>query len=262
MFTAYFDASGNARDQSFVVVSGYIANFLQWRLFEGMWTGIHRDYGVELPFHTADFVSAISNQARYATQKNARPDYVALAKDGKKANDFLKNLCITQQTVVNCGISCIVNMHIYNDISSLLDLRKVIPPYALAARSCIARVHEWEEQFSIEEPVECIFEDGDFEQEKLVELIKSEGGPAPIFKKKKYAAGLQAADHYAWEQFHYLKKELRGVHLPARNAFKFLLNAIPKMHLEVTRAGLINLCNAKGITQRELEFNMSPELQR
>src|SRR5438477_2270500 len=130
MFTGYFDASGTPNDP-FVVVSGYIANFLQWRMLENMWEAIHNEHDVLMPFHMTDFMAATAAPERYAKQSNARADYVAIAQDMKKAADFFKNLCIAQQSVVNCGVSCIVKMSIYNEVSSLLDLRKVIPPYAL-----------------------------------------------------------------------------------------------------------------------------------
>jgi hypothetical protein len=250
MFTAYFDAAGNAQEQPVVVVSGYIANYLQWHSLELMWKNIHREHGVDLPFHMADFISATANPARYATQRNARADYVAIANDLPKAENFLKLLCIAAETIVNCGISCSVDMGIYNGVSSLLDLRTLIPPYALAARTCIALVHEWERVFSVEEPVECIFEAGDFEQGKFTELMVDEGLNPPIYRNKKDYAGLQAADQYSWEQYYFLKKESRGQHLPARNTFKFLLNTIPNMHRETSTAGLIQLCQIKGIDPR------------
>jgi hypothetical protein len=251
MFTAYFDASGNAeQNHSFIVVSGYIANMLQWRSLEVMWEYIHKEAGVNKPFHMSEFVAATSNPDRYAKQKNARADYVAIGKDLPKAEKFLRDICLAQQTIVNCGISCIVDLKIYNEIGSLLDLRRVIPPYALAARMCVAKVHDWEDQFAVQEPTEIIFEKGDLEQEKFTELVKDEGGPPPIYRDKKDYAGLQAADHYAWEQFFYLKKQRTGAHLPARGAFKFLLNFIPCMHIQVHRDGLLKLCERKNIDPR------------
>jgi len=141
-------------------------------------------------------------------------------------------------------------MSIYEEISSLLDLRKVIPPYALAARTCHAEVHIWEQQFSIQEPVECIFERGDLEQDKFTELVLNEGGDPPIYKNKKDFAGLQAADHYAWEQFWYMKKAKTGIPFPARESFKSLLNFIPCIHREVNRESLIHICEQKGIDPR------------
>jgi len=251
MFTAYMDASGNAeQEDSFIVVSGYIANLLQWRMIENVWKGIHAEFDMETPFHMAEFMAATSNPDRYAAQRNARSDYVAISKDIRKAQQFFEKICIAQQGMVNCGISCIVDLSLYGEIGSLLDLRKTIPPYALAARTCQARIREWECQFDIKEPVEVIFEKGDLEQDKFTALVTSEGREPPIYRDKMDYAGLQAADHYAWEQFYYLKKQRTGDHLPVRESFKFLLNFIPAMHLTVTRESLINVCHAKGIDPR------------
>jgi hypothetical protein len=149
----------------------------------------------------SEMMAAIANPDRYAVQKNAQSDYVAIAKAIEKARHFFLQLCIAQESVVICGISCIVDMSIYSGISSLLDLRAVIPPYALA-RSCHAQVLLWERQFAIQELVECVFEKGDLEQKKFTELVVDEGGDPPIYRDKKDYAGLQAADHYAWEQFY------------------------------------------------------------
>ena len=246
MFTAYFDASGTP-DSPYLIVAGYVANVYQWQVFESSWKSIHERFGVEVPFHMADFIAATANPERYAAQKNARQDYVEIAKKPKEAKEFFRSVCIAEFMLANCGFSCIINMAIYNEISSLLDLRKVVPPYALGARSCIAAVHKWEDDYSIQNPVEIIFERGDLEQDKFRKLVLDEGGPEPIFRKKSEYAGLQAADHYAWEQLFYSKKQKTGQHLPARESFKFLLNLIPKVHTEVNREGLIKLCHSKGI---------------
>ena len=55
-----------------------------------------------------------------------------------------------------------------------------------------------------------------------------EGNDPPIYKKKADFAGLQAADHYAWEQAFFLKRELRGEQFPARETLTLQLNLIPK----------------------------------
>lgn len=248
MFTAYFDASGNAREQPFVVVSGYIANFLQWKLFEASWLEAHKKHDVELPFHMSDFVEATTHPRSYELQKKARPDYVEIAKHPKKAESFLWHLCRVQEGMVNCGFSCIVQMDLYRRVNDSFDLRALIPPYALGARTCLALVHGWESAFDIQEPVECIFEKGDFEQVKFTDLLKSEEYPyEPIYKPKAEFAGLQAADMYAWEQSNCKKKELRGEDLPYRDTFNSLLTSIPKLHGVVTEESLLALCRDKGI---------------
>jgi hypothetical protein len=108
MFTAYFDAAGNGREQPFIVVSGYIANFLQWKSLEVMWNSIHKEHGLSPPFHMAEFIAATANPQRYEKQKNARPDYVAVGYDMPRAERFLRCLCLAEQTiaVLRCFVCC------------------------------------------------------------------------------------------------------------------------------------------------------------
>lgn len=247
MFTAYFDASGTP-EQPFIVVAGYIANLWQWRMFESSWNGLHADAGLNIPFHMSEFQAAVATPERYAKQSNARADYVEIAKDAPKATEFFKRLCICQLTMVNCAVSCAVPMSTYNNVSSLLDLRKVVPPYAFAARLCLQAVHEWQTKFQVQ-GVEYIFEEGDFEQGKFTELMTTEGLPIPIYKKKKDFAGLQAADQYAWEELFNLKQELYNSPV-LRNSFRLLLESIPSIRIEATMASLIKMCEVKGIDPR------------
>jgi hypothetical protein len=249
IFTAYFDASGSAVDQPFIIVSGYVANYLQWKMFENEWGLCHAKYGLDIPFHMAEFVAACEQPA-YKNQRNARADYVAIAQDPEKALDFLKQLSGIQRVYVHCGISCIVPMSLYQGVSSLLDLRKVVPPYALGARMCIERLHQWEKQFAIQQPAEYIFELGDFEQGQFTHLMVDEGQSPPIYKKKAEFAGLQGADEYAWEQFYFLKGHQQGLQRDPRPSFQRLLHEIPKLHTEPTLETLIKLCEAKGIDPR------------
>jgi hypothetical protein len=244
VFTAYFDAAGSPESQPYVIVSGYIANYFQWRTFEKSWTDIHKTFGMDLPFHMVDFMAALSNE-NYKSQKNARNDYVEIAKDEKRAREFLRRLCQVPVMLVNCSISCMVSMDIYNGVSSLLDLRKVVPPYALGARICITKVREWEASFGVPQPIECVFENGDFEQGKFTELMVDEGMNPPIYKKD--FAGLQAVDLFSWEEFNFLKRVRREADLAARDSLKILLHAIPKLHVAPDTASLIRLCEAKGI---------------
>ncbi len=199
----------------------------------------------------AEFVSALENE-KYKFQKNARADYIAIAKDADKAAAFIKELTSLQLWLVNCGVSAIVDMSIYNSVDSVLDLRTVIPPYALGARMCLAKVHNWEKMFAASEPVECIFEEGDFEQGKFTDLMIDEGEAVPIYKKKNDFAGLQAADMYAWEQTHFLRKYHSNSSIEARREFKALLHVIPKIHTHAPVEVLIDLCHARNIKARKL----------
>lgn len=245
MFTAFFDASGDGVREPFVIVSGYIANFVQWHLFETTWKSVHDKYGVSPPFHAADLVAAMTNPA-YKKQTNARQDYVLLATEPEKATQFIREISLAEASLVNCAVTSIVRMSTYEQVSSLLDLRKMVPPYALAARSCIELVRKWEGEFQIPEPVECIFEEGDFEQGKFTNLMVDEGMAQPIYKKKGDYAGLQGADHYAWERAFFMKR-VAGTDLPARLPFQIQLGSIPKLHIESTITNLIGVCHMKNI---------------
>ena len=251
MFTAYFDASGDAISQPFVVVSGYIASYIQWKFVEDTWRQLHTKFGLSLPFHAVEFMAARSNLANYEKQRNARSDYVAIAKNPQEADRFLVNLAQLVAATTNCAVTAVVPMEVYNGVSSLLDLREIVPPYALGARLCIELVRKWEQLFDVPEPIECIFEAGDFEQGKFTKLMIDEGSQSPIYKDKKDFAGLQAADHYAWERVAMRKQMARmapAEPLPTA-AFSFL-GAIPKLHLETTTTNLINVCHIKGIDPR------------
>ncbi len=249
MFTAYFDASGEER-QPFIVVSGFVANFQQWQMLELAWKGVHEEYEADLPFHAAEFMAAYQTPERYAAQSKARADYVRLSQSPKKANEFIQKLAMAEVSTMHCGISCMVPMDVYNDISSLLPLNEVVPPYALGARMCIERLRQWREMFAIPESVEYIFEHGDFGQAKFTDLMEVEGEAIPIYKRKDEFAGLQAADHYAWEQFNVRKRHRQNASFVPNETVSWLIWGIPKLHTEPTRELLIKLCRAKGIDPR------------
>ena len=124
-----------------------------------------------------------------------------LLKIRKKPKKFLLHqLAFAELTKVHCGISCIVNMSLYKQVDSVLDLQSIVPPYAFAARMCIERVRQWQDIFAINPKyeVENIFEVGDFGQGKFTDLMVDEEQPQPIYiEREKDFAGLQGADHYA-----------------------------------------------------------------
>lgn len=232
-YTAYFDAGGHPSDQPFVVVSGYIANIHQWKLFNRMWEAIHKEYDVALPFHASDF---------YARKKQ----YTKWELNDPKATEFITTLASAQQIYMLVGLSCIVDMGTYREIDDVFQLQTMLPAYALGARSCVSMIEQWLKQFDIRHPCECIFEDGDFGRGKFIELMRVERMPAPIFKDKKDCPGLQAADHIAWEQGNYLKQERAGKPVELNHPFSQLL-AIPHIHFQTTLESLLSIAEAKGI---------------
>jgi hypothetical protein len=243
-FTAYFDAAGHPADQPFVVVSGYVSNYMQWKLFNTMWEKAHSLAGTDLPFHMSDF-----NASRGSNKNKIRKDYRNLS--DAQAYDFLLKLTSIQQMHMLFAVSAVVKISDYMEVNTVLDLRRVVPPYALGARLCIARLNEWQTKYIGGAPIETIFEDGDFERGKFIDLMRVEGLPAPIFKDKKDFPGLQAADHIAWELNTQVKTELSaGKNLPPqRDPYQRLL-AIPHTAVTATQADLIKLCETKDIMPR------------
>lgn len=231
--TAHFDASGHPSDQPFVVVSGYVANYYQWYRFNILWDAAHAKFGVAIPFHMSDFMARAGQYKKWA-------------KDDPQAEAFLMELTTIQQLYMLLGVSCVVDMGTYNDINDVMMMDTMLPAYALGARSCVAILQKWQKEFSLEFPIECIFEDGDFGRGKFIELMRVERMPAPIFKDKQDFPGLQAADHIAWEQANFLKRERVGTHLPRRESFGRLLS-IPHIHLQTTLESLLNVAEQKGI---------------
>jgi hypothetical protein len=252
LFTAYFDASGSEHHAPLVIVSGFVANYGQWKAFEGAWNRAHTEAGVSLPFHMAEFMSACTNP-QYAKQTNAREDYVRLAQRPDDAEEFMRTLTMAEVLMMSCGISCILPISLYNQVNEVLDLSRM-PPYALAARMCIKRLHDWENLLAVGEPVEYVFEEGDFGQGKFTELMVDEGEQIPIYKKKKDFAGLQAADHYAWEQFNFLKRREKSPDIEGREILGRVIYSIPKLHVSPDLPSLLRTCELKGIEPRRVRL--------
>jgi hypothetical protein len=233
-FTAYFDASGHPSDQPFVVVSGYVANFMQWQVFNANWTETHKRFGMPIPFHATDFM-------------HRKEPYDKWGKDSQDARLFLTSLCTAQQLNMLLSVSCIVDMGDYREIGDVVLIDTMLPAFALGARWCVAILEGWQKEHGIEYPIECVFEDGDFGRGKFIELMRTERMPTPIFKDKKEFPGLQAADHIAWEQGSHMKRELKaGTALPASESFARLL-AIPHLHKRTDLGNLLDICEKKGV---------------
>jgi hypothetical protein len=194
------------------------------------------------------------NNPHYAQQRNARADYVRIAKDLEEANKFLYHLALCEITTLSCGISCVIPMKLYNEVDQVLHLRDVLPPYALGARVCIRQLQKWEEFLSVAEHAEYIFEAGDFEQGKFTSLMIDEGQAVPIYKNKADFVGLQAADHYAWEQSYFIKKRQRYPTFESRTHLPLLIHGIPKLHIEPSLEMLIGLCEIKGVKPRAIRL--------
>ena len=105
------------------------------------------------------------------------------------------------------------------------DLDRFFPPYALAARTSLALVNQWKNDFK-EENVEVFFEKGDLDYGKFMNLMRLEGLPDPIFRDRKQLVALQSADLFAWEhnfELRRIRSKYRLEHESVRRVIQMLL---------------------------------------
>jgi hypothetical protein len=172
--------------------------------------------------------------------------------DDAEAAKLVKELTAIECLFPLASISCIIDMADYREVEKTYDIRDTLPPFALGARTCMAHLYEgWLNVYGISSnKIQCVFESGDFGREKFLDAMRVDGLPAPSFKSKSDCAALQAADHLAWEQYHYSKNGLVDEHNPARISFQFL-HWIPHITLHYPKANLIEFCNLKGIKSKD-----------
>ena len=74
------------------------------------------------------------------------------------------------------------------------------PPYALAGRTCIARVNLWAERRGVpKNSIQHVFEDGSTGKKELYQSVLRDHGVEVSFKGKNECVPLQAADLFAHE---------------------------------------------------------------
>jgi len=93
-----------------------------------------------------------------------------------------------------------VLMDDYRKVNEIYALDYAFPPYALAGRTCVARINLWAEKRGIpKEQIHHVFEDGSAGKSKLYESVLRDHRIAVTFKKKNECVALQAADLFAYE---------------------------------------------------------------
>jgi hypothetical protein len=85
-------------------------------------------------------------------------------------------------------------------VNEIYALDYAFPPYALAGRTCVARINLWAEKRGIpKEQIHHVFEDGSAGKSKLYESVLRDHRIEVTFKKKNECVALQAADLFAYE---------------------------------------------------------------
>jgi hypothetical protein len=186
MFTAYYDDSGTADDTLAVVVAGFVATDKQWPHFERNWNDTLRQFGISL-FHMKEFAHSVGEFSRF---KQNKPD----------REFFLRQLLSHISVRVTYPTAHAVLMKPYRKVNETFALDYAFPPYALAGRTCVARINLWAERRGIpREQIHHVFEDGSAGKSKLYESVLRDHRIEVTFKKKNECVALQAADLFAYE---------------------------------------------------------------
>jgi hypothetical protein len=163
-----------------------------------------------------------------------------------KRKEFLKKLVASIKVRVRKSFSCVVAPDDYWEVNENYLLRENLGnPYAFCGRHCVARVRMWANSFNYpEDSIRYVFEQGTRGKGELMQVMKRDGFPAPIFKPKSTAA-LQAADFVAWEHtkaFDSAQREFRRSLIA--------LNRIPNDWGIYPRQRLVQLCRNSSFALR------------
>lgn len=201
----YCDASGHERDQSHVVVAGFVSSLSDWQDFEVAWKGRLEGDGLAY-FHAVDFAHSTGPFSSGWKDDEARRTRLSA--------DLMEIIQAHAYRKLASGVS-IANLQRNQTSSDTLKTLN-INAYVLGARTCIADYARWCQRENYHPSVGYVFEDGDIGKGALGEIMLSHGYPPPSFQSKvdrqtpvgyqKGAAPLQAADWLAYEMFQAAKR--------------------------------------------------------
>src|SRR5258708_1674005 len=186
MYTAYYDDSGTADDTLAVVVAGFVATDEQWPHFERNWNDTLKLFGIS-HFHMREFAHSVGEFSKFERNKEDR-------------EFFLRQLLSHIKLRVTYSNAHAVLMDDYRKVNGIYALDYTLPPYALAGRTCVARINLWAEKRGIpKERIRHVFEDGSAGRGKLYDSVLRDHGIEVTFKKKDESVALQSADLFAYE---------------------------------------------------------------
>jgi len=186
VYTAHYDDSGTADDTVAVVVAGFVATDEQWPHFERNWNDTLRQFGIS-HFHMKEFAHSVGEFSQFKQNKEER-------------EFFLGQLLSHIKLRVAYSNAHAVLMDDYRRVNSVYALDYALPPYALAGRTCVARINVWAEKRGIpKEQIRHVFEDGSAGKRMLYESVLRNHRIEVTFKKKDECVALQAADLFAYE---------------------------------------------------------------
>lgn len=246
LFYLYCDAAGG-KDHGFIVVAGYLSTFEKWNVFTGQWNKLLAAFDVPY-FHMKEF----------AQFKGPFKDF----RDEPKRARFMERAAAIIAGNVERGFSSIVPFDWFNKVNATYHMREQIGnPYALAARTCVARAGK----IIGRKDLTCIFEDGDKGKGDLMRLMENHGYPLPIFRPSRDketdgivtrgAVPLQAADFASYEMRRNYRDDPQEIWPLEKYRKSFLALAAINSQTEdwglYNETDLVRLCQNLKITLRE-----------
>jgi hypothetical protein len=213
MLSAAFDAGGSKRDQSVLVVAGFVSSVDDWSDFDKLWKARLAEDGLAY-FHAQNF--AQSSGPFKDGWKSNESRRISLLSD---LMGIVKSHCYTKIA------SMVVNDIHATEMSPEIRQRFHLEAFPLAARTAAIKVKEFAIRFGARIFPEFVFEDGDLDKGLMIKRFETDRYPTPIFRAKKDTLDehtgrlklaytpLQAADWLAYELFLAKKKSSLGVDL-------------------------------------------------
>lgn len=253
---AYFDDSGHPDDQDVVVVAGWVGKVDQWRLWEQGWTKVLRDYKIASGiFHMTDFEAALKSERAN--------EYKHLSLSQRAS--FHSRLISHVRTRASYTFCVMVPMRDYKYVNEMYCFEEWLgKPYTFASIGITQTLRAWKQLYQPKSPLVTYFEDGTKHKGDLMAAFKQFKFDDPIFRKKKEAVPLQAADMLAWECFNAFNTG------EVRAQFDDLLETVPgrRTHGIFTADRLVEAAESSEVPKRESSknvafyFTSSPKVRR
>jgi hypothetical protein len=207
MFEAYLDDSGTHRESDLAIAACYISTKRGWTDFVTEWDHARFQEGFDA-FHMAHFM---------APNKQGEEPWCHW--DDAKKRHVYSRLAKIVNTNKRIGIAAVVPKQAYDTVPE--NIREIFGKdhYTFAVRTCMNRIWDWREKYSIGLPIQYIFDwemQGSQKRKEIEHIFDSmheswkgkfgveETGYS--FQHKEKFKPLQAADILAWQMNNHMRK--------------------------------------------------------
>ncbi len=245
VFRAYFDASGNKREQRILTVAGFVGRVTKWEKFEKEWAAILAKEKVR-SMHMTDFASSQGEFKNWKGQTDRRRNFISELGE-----------CIKRNT--NKGFASSVILNDYDDVNAKFRLAEFAgQPFTLCMRACLGGLARWakKKRINIGELLIAV-ERGDLDQGELIRIAQRDGFKITALPKDA-AKAFEAGDIAAWKTRTVIHNAHYGPLESIEDATKILLSLAPlkaiiKKSVVYNLTAFRRICERGGIPRRICE---------